>query len=729
VPKKQADDAKNRDEFEQKDTKDRKSKERAFPGGLRAPLFKFPFPQMTASRLDFRIEAAAEGSRARAGRFRTLHNEVLTPLFMPVGTQATVKAQLPEALEESGSQILLANTYHLLLRPGPEVFERLGGIHGFMKWDRSVLTDSGGFQIFSLPHSRSMSEEGAVFASYVDGKTILLSPERSILTQRSIGSDIMMVLDQCIPSTADRRSARAALGITQRWAERSLAARGDSPQSLFAIVQGALYQDLREESAAGLTPLPFDGFAIGGLAVGEDKTQREDTCEFTAALLPPDKPRYLMGVGTPLDILEAVHRGVDMFDCIIPTQVAKRGTLFTSRGIVQLRRSVYKFQDTPADPVCACPVCAKYSRAYLHHLTKTQEALGWQLMGQHNIWFYHQMMREIRAAILSGNFPAYYQAQRQILDVEDMDFPTPAAAQPAPPRPLTLGAYEVHTAMEGFSSIRHLTSGEIMHSRTPPMVEAQALYVDQSRLAERAHLLPGESPETAAPLVIWDVGLGAAANAMAALLTYEAQAAIGPVRGLQIISFENDLDPLRLALRHKKRFPYLDHGAADALAIRGAWHSRRFPRLTWKLIRGDFRETLTQAAALPDFIYYDLWSGRTQSEAWSITAFQQLFQACQSKPCSLFTYTTSTAARVALLASGWHVARGVAAGVKAETTIALTSPGDYGPWHLLGSAWLGKWSRSHAQFPDDLPPSSREAFAARLREHPQFRTPLPQPVS
>ena len=675
---------------------------------------------MFPSRLDFRLEAVADGSRARAAVFRTLHNEVRTPLFMPVGTQATVKAQLPEALEEAGSSILLANTYHLLLRPGPEVFERLGGIHGFMKWDRSVLTDSGGFQIFSLPHSRSMSEEGAVFQSYVDGKSILLSPERSILTQRSIGSDIMMVLDQCIPSTADRRSARAALGITQRWAERSLAARGDSPQSMFAIVQGALYHDLRQESAAGLTPLPFDGFAIGGLAVGEDKTEREDTCEFTANLLPPDKPRYLMGVGTPLDVLEAVHRGVDMFDCIIPTQVAKRGTVFTSRGIVQHRRSVYKFQDTPADPACACPVCAKYSRAYLHHLTKTQEALGWQLMGQHNIWFYHQMMREIRAAILSGSFLEYYHAKRQILDVEDMDFPTSDAARPAPPRPLVLGAYEVHTAMEGFSSIRHMASGEIMHSRTPPMVEAQTLYVDQARLAERARLLPGESPETAAPLVIWDVGLGAAANAMAALLTYEAAAGTGPVRGLQIISFENDLDPLRLALRHKKRFPYLEHGAADALAIRGAWHSRRFPHLTWRLIRGDFRETLQQAELLPDFIFYDLWSGRTQSQAWTIAAFQQLFDACLSKPCALFTYSTSTAARIAMLASGWHLAKGVGTGPKSETTIAMTPSAAPGPWPPLGASWLSRWERSHVRYPDDLPEAGQEAFSLRIRQHPQF---------
>src|ERR1700722_11154095 len=219
---------------------------------------------MNSSRLNFRVDAEATGSKARAATFHTLHDEVKTPLFMPVGTQATVKAQLTRTLEEAGSQILLANTYHLMLRPGAEVFRRTGGIHGFMSWKRSVLTDSGGFQIFSLPHSRAISEDGAVFQSYLDGKTILLSPESSIETQKDIGSDIMMVLDYCIPSTSDAATARSALGITQRWAARSLAARGDSPQSLFAIVQGALFKDLRRESAAGLMEMPFDGFAIGG---------------------------------------------------------------------------------------------------------------------------------------------------------------------------------------------------------------------------------------------------------------------------------------------------------------------------------------------------------------------------------------------------------------------------------------------------------------------------------
>src|SRR6476659_5043413 len=313
---------------------------------------------MMPSRLNFRVEAQAAGSRARAATFRTLHNEVLTPLFMPVGTQATVKAQLPQTLEDAGSQILLANTYHLLLRPGPEVFRRTGGIHGFMSWKKSVLTDSGGFQIFSLPNSRAMSEEGAIFQSYVDGRTILLSPEISVETQKAIRSDIMMALDQCIPSTADEVTAREALGITHRWAARSLATRGDSPQAMFGIVQGALFKNLRRESAETICSMPFDGFAIGGLAVGEEKHQRADACSFTAELLPEEKPRYLMGVGTPLDILEAVHRGVDMFDCIIPTQVAQRGGAFTSRGYWQLRRGVYKFADETLDPECPCPTCA-----------------------------------------------------------------------------------------------------------------------------------------------------------------------------------------------------------------------------------------------------------------------------------------------------------------------------------------------------------------------------------
>ena len=537
---------------------------------------------MPPSRLDFQLQARASGSRARAATFRTLHGVIQTPLFMPVGTQATVKAQTPEALAASGSQILLANTYHLLLRPGPEVFEKLGGIHHFMKWPGSVLTDSGGYQIFSLPHSRSMTEKGAVFQSYVDNRRILLSPELSIQTQRSIGSDIMMVLDQCIPSTADEKTARKALQVTQRWAARSLAAREDSPQSLFAIVQGALYPHLRKESATGLVTMPFDGFAIGGLAVGEEKHQREDVCELTAALLPEDRPRYLMGVGMPIDLLEAVHRGMDMFDCIIPTQVAKRGTAFTSRGIVELRRSVYKFADEPLDAACTCPVCATHSRAYLHHLTKTQETLGWTLIGQHNIHFYHQLMREIRVSILEDRFLPLYHEKRAILAEEDLDHPAKPPKRGQSATVSEIGQFELHG-----SSIRHLETGAVVPTEV------------QKELPELVRLLKAKD-ET--PVIVLDEGLGAGAAALSAILVYEDLAQKQAIRPMHIVSVADDLDALRLALNHKKIFPWLRHGAADTLLHRGAWKSRFCPGLSWSLAKDEepAKADLVLSGATPD---------------------------------------------------------------------------------------------------------------------------------
>ena len=537
---------------------------------------------MSPSRLQFQLDAQASGSRARATTFHTLHGTIRSPLFMPVGTQATVKAQTQETLHESGSQILLANTYHLLLRPGAEVFTKLGGIQKFMKWPGSVLTDSGGYQIFSLPHSREMTEKGAVFQSYVDGQRILLSPELSIQTQRAIGSDIMMVLDQCIPSTADEKAARAALQITQRWAVRSLAAREDSPQSMFGIVQGALYPQLRRESAEGLMQLDFDGFAIGGLAVGEEKQEREDVCELTAALLPADRPRYLMGVGTPLDVLEAVHRGVDMFDCIIPTQVAKRGTAFTSRGIVELRRSVYKFSEAPLDPACTCPVCTTHTRAYLHHLTKTQEPLGWTLVGQHNIHFYHQLMREVRQSILEDRFLPLYRERREILPIEDIDHPV-THPKCTSTKPQHEGDYELHGEPP---AIRHIPSGRTL--TTTPQLDSAV----ESQLIQYLRL-PAESP----PLIVWDTQLATAATALAVILLYEAEAAKGPLRPLHLISFSEDLAPLRLALHHKRHFPFLRHGAADTLIRRDAWESRYCPGLKWSLIHGNHADMQTQAPA------------------------------------------------------------------------------------------------------------------------------------
>lgn len=665
------------------------------------------------SRLSFQLEAKASGSRARAARFRTLHNEVLTPLFMPVGTQATVKAQLPQTLEETGAQILLANTYHLLLRPGAEVFKRLGGIHKFMNWQRSVLTDSGGFQIFSLPHARSMTEEGAVFQSYLDGRSILLSPEVSIQTQVAIGSDIMMALDQCVPSTCDHATALAALEITNRWALRSLAARGDSPQSMFAIIQGALYKDLRQQSANALLEMPFDGFAIGGLAVGETRHEREDLCEFTAALMPEDKPRYLMGVGTPLDLLEAVHRGVDMFDCIIPTQVAQRGGVFTSRGYLQLRRGIYKFSELPLDPDCECPTCMRYSRAYLHHLTKCKETLGWQLLGQHNFHFYARLMREIRESILEDRFMELYRQKREILHADDLDNPVQQVVRKKK-RLTSLGAYEVHIAPEGFASIKQSATGEIMHSRVEPIEEAHALYVEQSALVEKV------SNAQEKELVIWDVGLGAGANAMAAIRAYESAAIDRPVRPMRVVSFENDLDALRLAFQRNELFTYLRHSGPAALLREGLWGSRQLP-LKWELACGDFAEQM-QGAPPPDLIFYDMFSHKTDAVQWTLELFEKLFSVCGRGRCELFTYTCSTAIRAALLAAGFHVAKGRSTGAKLETTIAVTPAALPTSHPLLGQDWLTKWERSGAKFPAQLSSQEQEAFSRRIVGHPQFGT-------
>ena len=417
------------------------------------------------SRLRFQLKREAEGSRARAAIFHTLHGEVKTPLFMPVGTQATVKCQSVSRLRAAGSRILLANTYHLLLRPGAEVFNKMGGIHRFMNWDGPVLTDSGGFQIFSLPHSRKMGEGGASFQSYVDGRTYLLSPETSIQMQKSIGSDIMMVLDQCIPSTAGHAEATAAMQLTHRWARRSLEARGDLPQSLFGIVQGACFTDLRRESADFLTQLPFDGFAIGGLAVGETKSQREDLTEISAGFLPRNLPRYLMGVGTPSDLLEAVHRGVDMFDCILPTSLAQRGTVFTSQGKLQLRRGAYKFDESALDSKCSCDTCTNYSKGYLHHLVKCQEPLGWELLGNHNIHFYHQMMREIRESILTGNFLDYYKKKREALSQEEITEETRSRRKAPQFREEEMGGLK--TGFEGISGSKTCEAPEKQSSVLP----------------------------------------------------------------------------------------------------------------------------------------------------------------------------------------------------------------------------------------------------------------------
>jgi queuine tRNA-ribosyltransferase len=366
--------------------------------------------------LSFSVSANDASTRARRGTLQTRHGVIETPAFMCVGTRATVTGLDPEDLRAVGAGIVLGNTYHLLLRPGPELFRRVGGIHRFMGWTGPVLTDSGGYQIFSLSSDRTISEKGATFKSYVDQRTHLLSPERSIEVQTAIGSDIMMVLDVCLDSTSDESAMREAMERTNRWAQRSLAARTNPEQALFAIVQGGVVPELRRESAAFLTAQPFDGFALGGLAVGDTRAQREEITHSSAELLPRDRPRYLMGVGTPPDLLQAIAAGIDLFDCVLPTHLAWQGTAFTSTGRVRVTRSACATADVPLDVSCACSTCQRFTRAYLHHLFKCSEPLGPRLLSIHNLHHYLTLMAEARQAIALRSYASFARERLAAID-------------------------------------------------------------------------------------------------------------------------------------------------------------------------------------------------------------------------------------------------------------------------------------------------------------------------
>ena len=349
----------------------------------------------------------ATDGNARAGVLSFPRGEVLTPAFMPVGTYGTVKAMTPEELRGLGAQIILGNTYHLMLRPGEEIVAAHGGLHGFMHWDGPILTDSGGFQVFSLGDMRKISEDGVTFRSPINGDRIFLSPERSMAVQRALRSDIVMVFDECTPYPATLAEARTSMELSMRWAARSKAAHDGQGGALFGIVQGGVYPALRTESAARLREIGFDGYAIGGLSVGEPKEDLYAMAEHTAALLPVERPRYLMGVGTPQDLLEGVRRGIDMFDCVMPTRNARNGHLFTSRGVVRIRNAVHRASLEPLDPDCDCPTCRHYTRAYLHHLDRQDEILGARLNTLHNLAFSLRLMREARAAIQTGRYEAF----------------------------------------------------------------------------------------------------------------------------------------------------------------------------------------------------------------------------------------------------------------------------------------------------------------------------------
>ena len=337
---------------------------------------------------------------ARLGRLHTPHGVIETPIFMPVGTQATVKAMTPEELKEIGSQIILSNTYHLYMRPGHDLIERAGGLHKFMNWDKPILTDSGGFQVFSLGPLRKIKEEGVEFRSHLDGSKHFLSPEKATEIQNALGSDIIMAFDECAPYPADRQYVKNSLERTTRWLERCKAAhKYPEKQALFGIVQGGMYKELREQSAKEITAIDLPGYAIGGLSVGEPKDMMYEVLDYTVPLLPEDKPRYLMGVGSPDDLLEGVLRGIDMFDCVLPTRIARNGTAMTSLGKVVVRNASYAEDFTSLDPECDCYTCKNYTKAYLRHLIKCNEILGARLLTIHNLRFLLKMMENVREAI------------------------------------------------------------------------------------------------------------------------------------------------------------------------------------------------------------------------------------------------------------------------------------------------------------------------------------------
>jgi queuine tRNA-ribosyltransferase len=665
----------------------------------------------------FHPGARDETTAARRGTIETPHGTVETPAFLPVGTRASVTGLGPADLEALGAAMILANAYHLLLRPGPEALARAGGVHRFMGWNGSLLTDSGGFQIFSLARDVAVSEEGARFRSYLDARTHLLSPERSIEVQTAIGSDVMMVLDVCVPSTADRPVLREAMDRTHRWALRSLAARAGGDRALFAIVQGGLDPDLRAESAAFLSGHPFDGFAIGGLAVGDAREERGEVVAWTAERLPPDRPRYLMGVGTPPDLLDGIARGVDLFDCVLPTTMAWQGTAFTSTGRVRLTRGEHRLSDAPLDAACACPTCRAHSRGYLHHLAKCREPLGPRLLSLHNLHHYLELVRGARAAITGGRFGPFARERLAAIDRHEHDpsarppgrrsTATPAAGPPGSPAATSPdGRYEVVVTRQGAAAVRDRTLGEVMHPVIGPAVESERLYVAQSRLRERL-------AEGGPPLVLFDVGLGAGANALAAWRASEAASA--GARRLEIVSFERDLAPLALALRPEIA-PALGIGAPAAAAARALLSEGRCAtaRTLWRLAPGDALGALAAEGALADVVFWDPFSPRGEPALWTPTAFAAV-RSRSGERATLFTYSNATATRSALLLAGFYVGRGDPSGPKQETTAAAVDPRDL--LRPLDGAFLRRLERSSAPFPPGARPDALDA----IRAHPQFR--------
>ncbi|MEY2700847.1 MAG: queuine tRNA-ribosyltransferase [Pseudomonadota bacterium] len=355
--------------------------------------------------MDFHL--IAQDGAARRARLVFARGEVQTPAFMPVGTYGSVKGLSPQEVRDTGADILLGNTFHLMLRPGMEVMKAHGDLHDFMGWERPILTDSGGFQVFSLGAMRKITEQGVRFRSPVDGREVFMGPEESMAVQRDLGSDIVMIFDECTPYPASYEQAESSMMLSMRWAERSHRAHAGNPSALFGIVQGGMYADLRQRSLQGLQAIGFDGYAIGGLSVGEPKSERESVLDGLLPAMPADRPRYLMGVGTPEDIVEAVRRGVDMFDCVMPTRNARNGHIFTRHGVIRIRNAAYQSDTRPLDEHCGCYTCRHFSRSYLRHLDKCGEMLGPRLNSIHNLYYYQELMAGLRAAIEEGRLDSH----------------------------------------------------------------------------------------------------------------------------------------------------------------------------------------------------------------------------------------------------------------------------------------------------------------------------------
>ncbi|KIC20983.1 tRNA guanosine(34) transglycosylase Tgt [Leisingera sp. ANG-Vp] len=370
----------------------------------------------------FSFDLKATDGKARTGVINTPRGEIRTPAFMPVGTAATVKAMMPESVRATGADILLGNTYHLMLRPTAERIDSLGGLHKFMNWERPILTDSGGFQVMSLAGLRKLTEKGVTFKSHIDGSKHELTPERSMEIQRLLGSDIVMCFDECPALPADRKRIAESMRLSMRWAERSREAFGDRPgHALFGIMQGGLESDLREESAEALKKIGFDGYAVGGLAVGEGQEAMFDCLDYAPGYLPEDKPRYLMGVGKPDDIVGAVARGIDMMDCVLPSRSGRTGQAFTRHGVVNIKNARHQDDPRPLDENCSCPACANYSRAYLHHVFRSNEMISGMLLTWHNLHYFQDIMAGMREAIAAGTFEAWQKNFHEMREQGDIE--------------------------------------------------------------------------------------------------------------------------------------------------------------------------------------------------------------------------------------------------------------------------------------------------------------------